>query len=117
MKSLMICSSNVNLQESLAAILQSDFTVYCCSPELSHIESFEKYQPDICFFDREVFNNADLDYIKNAREKKADTWIILAYYYYEAHDMPETKIRELVDNIILKPYQFDLLIQNLGQYK
>ena len=77
----------------------------------------EKVNPDICFFDREVVNNEDLTMLKDVHKLKPDTYIILAYFYYDADSVPENEINSIVDDVVLKPYQFDILIDKINPLK
>jgi DNA-binding NarL/FixJ family response regulator len=117
MKNLMICSADESLRETLKALLQGDFAVSCCTPEHSKPVSSKEPRPDVCFLDREVLRNEDLEYILEARNQQEKPRIILAYYFYEASNFPENRIRDLVEGIILKPYPFDNLLADLQRLK
>ncbi len=117
MKNLMVCSADESLRETLKTLLQGDFTVSCCTPEHTEPVSARQPRPDVCFLDREVLRNEDLQYILEASDQQDKPRIILAYYFYEASNFPENRIRDLVDEIILKPYPFDLLLADLQRLK
>ena len=117
MKNLMICSADESLRETLKTLLQGDFSVSCCTPEHSQPISQSGPKPDVCFFDRDLLNNDDLEYILEARNQQKKPRIILAYYFYEASNFPENRIRDLVESIILKPYPFDNLLADLQRLK
>ena len=114
MKSLLICSINQNLHESLSSFLDTNFIIHCCFPSVEPGSSVKKHNPDICFFDREVVSDEDIKLITDLKNTRKNIHIILAYFYYDATSMPENKISSIVDNVILKPYQFDKLINKIN---
>jgi|GEM_PF-3001773 len=114
MKNLLICSLNQNLHESLSSFLDRKFNVHCCFPSSDPEETIRTYDPDICFFDREVVSDEDIGMLTQVNQQKSDTYIILAYFYYDAVSVPENEIHRIVNDVVLKPYQFDKLIEKIN---
>ncbi len=114
MKNLLICSFNQNLHDSLSSFLDKKFNIFCCMPSQNPEETLRKFDPDICFFDREVVKNSDIEVLREVQQFKKSTYIILAYFYYDANLIPEDDITSMVNDVILKPYQFDKLIDKIN---
>jgi len=114
MKNLLICSLNQNLHDSLSSFLDKSFNIQCCFPSIDPEETFSRFNPDICFFDREVVRNSDIEMLREVQKIKKNTYIILAYFYYDADVVPENDITLVVDDVVLKPYQFDKLIDKIN---
>lgn len=114
MKNLLICSVNQNLQESLSTIFDENFNVFCCSPANDPDVTIREFDPDVCFFDREVVRDKDISTLKKVHTLKSNAHIILAYFYYDARNIPEEEINSVVNDVILKPYQFDILIDKIN---
>ena len=117
MKNLLICSVNKNFQDSLASYLDGEFNVTCCFPSSDPHDTMQRVKPDICFFDREIISDKDIKFLEDVHQIRKNSYIILAYFYYEATKISEEKISDLVNEVILKPYQFDKLIDKISFLK
>ncbi|MCK5521294.1 MAG: hypothetical protein KAI81_09295 [Candidatus Marinimicrobia bacterium] len=114
MKKLLICSINQNLHDSLSSFLDSNFSIHCCFPSANPADTVKELKPDICFFDREVIVDSDITMLSDIKDMKSDIHVVLAYFYYEAGKLPENEISTMANDVILKPYQFEKLIDKIN---